>query len=324
VLYASWRMPSVLSLRRGESLHEDPLARVRELVLPFAASEGHNPVIFPNLCIYRFARATTIAKAATFGVTLGMVLQGQARIRLGAHTLSLEPTRLLVFTRETEHHLSTVNAGHERPYIGMSLGFGPERVARALIELAEAGGSSASEPVPAFLLPCDEAIANALERLLAAVIHPVERKLIAPLVVDEILFRLLQSDAAAAVRSGVGQPNDAKRILETMGYIRLHHAEKLNVERLAKRAGMSASHFAHRFRAVARMSPMRYVREARLERARTLLLENGSRVGEVALDVGFESPAHFTREYKRRFGTSPSRSLAALDLASPDRPSRRP
>lgn len=57
---------------------------------------------------------------------------------------------------------------------------------------------------------------------------------------------------------------------------------------------------------------MRYLREARLDRARALLLENGTRVGEVALEVGFESPAHFTREYKRRFGTSPSRSLAAM------------
>jgi AraC-like DNA-binding protein len=30
------------------------------------------------------------------------------------------------------------------------------------------------------------------------------------------------------------------------------------------------------------------------------------------VEVGFESPAHFTREFKRRFGVSPSRSLALL------------
>jgi AraC-like DNA-binding protein len=32
----------------------------------------------------------------------------------------------------------------------------------------------------------------------------------------------------------------------------------------------------------------------------------------VAVEVGFESPAHFTREYKRRFGVSPSKSLGSL------------
>jgi AraC-like DNA-binding protein len=54
---------------------------------------------------------------------------------------------------------------------------------------------------------------------------------------------------------------------------------------------------------------MRYVREARLDHARRLLLEAGNRVSDVALEVGFESPAHFTREFKRRFGVAPSRSL---------------
>jgi AraC-like DNA-binding protein len=75
---------------------------------------------------------------------------------------------------------------------------------------------------------------------------------------------------------------------------------------------MSPSHFAHRFRAVARVSPMRYLREVRLDAARARLLGNGSRVSEVAVEVGFESPAHFTREFKRRFGVSPSKSLSAL------------
>ena len=51
---------------------------------------------------------------------------------------------------------------------------------------------------------------------------------------------------------------------------------------------------------------MRYLREVRLERARELLMQNGARAGEVGALVGFESPAHFTREFKRRFGEPPS------------------
>ena len=54
------------------------------------------------------------------------------------------------------------------------------------------------------MLACDAGIADALERLLRTLADPLDRKLLAPLVVDEILFRLLRSDAAAAVRAGVG------------------------------------------------------------------------------------------------------------------------
>lgn len=298
----------VLALASHPRLNEnsgDPLSRVRELAYELAPEEGHTAPLFPNLCLYRFSAPTTFRKAATFGVTLGVALQGEKRVIMGERELTITPSRLLVVTRESEH----LSAAMTAPYLGLSLCFGPERVARALVALAEAGGDPSPEPVPAFLMPPDPGIAGALERLLTYLRDPLDQKLLAPLAIDEILFRLLRSDAAAAVRSGVGSPSSAAPILEVMQYIRRHHAQKLTVERLARHAAMSPSHFAHRFRAVARVSPMRYVREARLDRARQLLLEKGSRVSEVALEVGFESPAHFTREFKRRFGMAPSRSL---------------
>jgi AraC-like DNA-binding protein len=287
---------------------EDVLARVREIASSLATEEGHTAPLFPNLCLIRASVPTTFQKAATFGVTLGVALQGELRVVLGRRELSVTPAQLLVVTREGEH----LSAAMSAPYLGLNLCFGPERVARALVALAEAGGETEREPVPAFMLAPDAGIAGAIERLLASVSDPLDRKLLAPLAIDEILFRLLRSDAAAAVRSGVGSAKSAAPILEAMQFIRQNHAQKLTVARLAKRAAMSPSHFAHRFSAVARVSPMRYVREARLDHARKLLLEAGSRVGEVALEVGFESPAHFTREFKRRFGVAPSRSLAGV------------
>jgi AraC-like DNA-binding protein len=69
----------------------------------------------------------------------------------------------------------------------------------------------------------------------------------------------------------VTQAADANRILDSMQFIRDSHAEKLTIEALARQAAMSESHFAHRFRAVARVSPMRYLREVRPDRARELL-----------------------------------------------------
>jgi AraC-like DNA-binding protein len=57
---------------------------------------------------------------------------------------------------------------------------------------------------------------------------------------------------------------------------------------------------------------MRYLREIRLDQARTLLFEAGARASEVGVRVGFESPAHFAREFKRRFGEAPSRYARSL------------
>ena len=57
---------------------------------------------------------------------------------------------------------------------------------------------------------------------------------------------------------------------------------------------------------------MRFVKEVRLDAARPLLLSEGARASEVALRVGYESPAHFTRDFKRRFGASPVRYARRL------------
>lgn len=303
---------NVLPLRRVSDTPHSPLDRAREIALRLTQGEGHTPILFPNLCVYRFSEAATFRKGVTFGVTLGVVLQGEKHITINGNELRVGAEELLVITRELEHQSVVMNAGADRPYLGLSLSFSPDRVARALLALSEAGGPTGVECVPAYVTPCEAPIANALERLLLAIEDPLDKQLLAPLAVDEILFRLLRSDAAAAFRGAVGHGADANRILESMHYIRTHHARKLSVQEVARGVAMSASHFAHRFRAVARISPMRYLREIRLERARSLLLENGARVSDVALQVGFESPAHFTREFKRRYGMSPSKTLSGI------------
>jgi AraC-like DNA-binding protein len=310
-------MSSTTTLRLSdlEPTAPSPLDGAKRLLLGLTRDEGHTPVLPPNLCLYRFSAPTTFVKSATFGVTLGAVFQGAKRLRFPNGAVTVDAARLAVVTRDAEHEVSVVEASRRQPYLGLALCFSPERVAQALLALTEAGGAPAREAVPAFLLPWDAALIDAIERLLRSLADPLDRKLLAPLVVDEILFRLLRSEAAAAVRAGVGPAADARRILEAMRFIRENHADKLNVEQLARHTGMSPSHFAHRFRAVARVSPMRYLREVRLDAARARLLGSGARVSEVAIEVGFESPAHFTREFKRRFGVSPSKSLASL-LAS--------
>ena len=80
----------------------------------------------------------------------------------------------------------------------------------------------------------------------------------------------------------------------------------LFVTREARYLSTIPSHFAHRFRAVARVSPMRYVKQVRLDRARLLMLREGLGASEAADEVGYASPSHFTRDFKAVFGAPPA------------------
>jgi AraC-like DNA-binding protein len=72
---------------------------------------------------------------------------------------------------------------------------------------------------------------------------------------------------------------------------------------------MSASSFHRHFKAVTSSTPLQYQKELRLLEARRLIVHQGVPVTAAALDVGYESPSQFTREYSRKFGRPPSRDV---------------
>jgi AraC family transcriptional regulator, arabinose operon regulatory protein len=90
----------------------------------------------------------------------------------------------------------------------------------------------------------------------------------------------------------------------TLAHQRL--AEALTVEQMAKAAHLSASRFAHVFSREVGVSPMRYLENARVERAKDLLKASGAPIRQVCIQVGFASPFHFSRRFRARVGMSPS------------------
>ena len=53
------------------------------------------------------------------------------------------------------------------------------------------------------------------------------------------------------------------------------------------------------------MTPFRYVMSRRLARARELLERTDRSALDIALDVGFKTPSHFTSLFRREYGVTP-------------------
>ncbi len=82
-------------------------------------------------------------------------------------------------------------------------------------------------------------------------------------------------------------------------------ASDWTLERLAEVAGLSRTLFAERFRTKLGVTPMRYVSDWRLQKARALLGEPSLTVGEIARAVGYESEAAFNRAFSQHFNRTP-------------------
>jgi AraC-like DNA-binding protein len=296
------------------------LDELRALVLPRAPQCGGNQLGIPGALVYRADAPEVFAKRSASTLSVGVVLQGRKQVRIDGEILDYDEAHCIVLTGELDYEARVLEASAARPYLSLVLAVPPDLVARTLLELAEVEGtpprSTASASRSAFLAHVDDEVLAPLVRLVHTLDDAAERRVIAPLALHELVFRLLRSDAALALRHAACRGGDEGRIAEAMAFIRANSRRKLTIEQLAKRAAMSPSHFAHRFRDVARVSPMRYLKHVRLEQARVLLVQHGSRASEVAERIGYGSLTHFTRDFKQQFGLAPGQYARAMTAAS--------
>jgi AraC-like DNA-binding protein len=94
-------------------------------------------------------------------------------------------------------------------------------------------------------------------------------------------------------------------MLESANYIREHYEEPLSRELLAERVALSPSYFSIVFKRHTGCTPMQFITQVRLEKARQMLRETNKPVAEIAREVGFRDPLYFTRVFSQEVGMSP-------------------
>ncbi|WP_375748085.1 AraC family transcriptional regulator [Vibrio sp. HN007] len=97
-----------------------------------------------------------------------------------------------------------------------------------------------------------------------------------------------------------------KRLSRAMKVIHNDSSANIDIESLAKLSGMSRTSFIEYFKKVVGQTPRKYISDWRLSLARERLLHGKAHVLNIALDVGYQSEAAFSRAYKAKYGESPS------------------
>ena len=119
------------------------------------------------------------------------------------------------------------------------------------------------------------------------------------------------------------QEDYQRRIERVCSYLEERLCDPLDLEQLAAVACLSPYHFHRVFRSMTGESLGEHLRRVRLERAALVLKHSDREISEVALAVGYESPAAFTRAFERGFGASPSAWRRVCKPMAPQRPPAR-
>jgi AraC-like DNA-binding protein len=96
------------------------------------------------------------------------------------------------------------------------------------------------------------------------------------------------------------------RVRRCLAYVEAHLGEHIDVDRLARVAGLSRAHFVRSFTSEVGMAPSDYVFAERMRLAERLLIATDASVNEVARLAGFADANYFAKAFRRSAALSPS------------------
>jgi AraC-like DNA-binding protein len=108
----------------------------------------------------------------------------------------------------------------------------------------------------------------------------------------------------------------ARHLLRARDLADARYADALDVDDMARAAGLSRAHFSREFRRAFGESPHGYLLTRRLERAATLLRTTDHSVADVCFSVGLSSLGSFTTSFKRIYGVTPTAYRRAFPPAA--------
>jgi len=244
--------------------------------------------------------------------SLCIAAQGAKAVIVGQEVYQYDASRMIVFSVALPVAAQVTQASFPNPYLSLKLDLDPHKIADLVLKVFPHGLPPAQERSAVYVTPVDANMINAATRLMECFGQPEDAELLAPLVIEEILIRLLRSSIGVRVAQMGLTESSVHRVAKAVSWLRENFSQPMMVEDLAELVHMSVSSFHEHFKSVTSMSPLQYQKVLRLQEARRLMLSAVMDAGTASQHVGYLSPSQFSREYSRFFGNAPSKDIARL------------
>jgi AraC-like DNA-binding protein len=298
--------PSERQARRLDSDREELAERIARAVPRDGLADPQ-----PGLNLARFARPTELHHGF-LDPCFCVIAQGAKTLTLGEDVFRYDPARYMIATVGVPMTAQVVEASPDRPYLSLRLDLDPAVVASVMVESGLTGprhGGVDGGMRAVAVSQLDAELLDATLRLVRLIERPEQYRALAPLVVREIVYRLLTGAQGSRMRHLATDGGHARRMVRAVAKLRRDFDKPLRIEAVAKQLGMSTSGFHAHFKAVTAMSPLQFQKQLRLQEARRLMIGEHLDAAEAGYRVGYEDPAYFSRDYKRHFGEPPMRDV---------------
>ncbi|WP_427896030.1 AraC family transcriptional regulator N-terminal domain-containing protein [Kribbella sp. GL6] len=283
---------------------------------------GGNDAGWPGLTIYRFVEPTQPQWEEIQSLSLGIVAQGRKAVIIDGKTYRYDPFNYLILSSHLHFQAQILEATPRKPFLSFVLQIDPAVVKKVSADMLEHRSVVAFPPERVARIHQDKGMVSALDpemmgavlRFLQSLGTGADRRVLTPMYLQEIVYRVLQREQYARMLQIAAKQSGQNPVSAALTYMKEHYAEQITVNDMAEQVCLSPSSFSHLFREITDRSPYQFLKELRLDQARQLLLDGRLSVTDVSRAVGYSSTSHFIKEFRTRFGTTPRAYVDAETL----------
>ncbi len=127
------------------------------------------------------------------------------------------------------------------------------------------------------------------------------------LLIDSLTGKLCIKEIGELIRARLMNQNEETFLSEIFDVVEGNlGSEQFGVKSLCKSVGVSSPQLYRKITGITGRSPNEFLRDIRMERARTLLRQKAGNITQIAMEVGYTNPSYFAKCFKEKFGFSPS------------------
>ncbi|UZJ43099.1 AraC family transcriptional regulator [Marinimicrobium sp. C6131] len=285
------------------------LGVLARLIERFAPHDGRFDLPVPGLHVLRQSSPSSELQHTLSKPGLCLVAQGTKCVYLADRRYEYNESRMAVYAAEVPLGVKFIEASKAEPYLCLVVHIDRKKLSELIFRAYPNGLPMTRHNEAIYLDEANPDIVRSAIRMLELILSQDNADLLAPLMIDEILIRLLRSPAGAAIAHIGLSDSHAFKVAEAITWIKEHFREPIKIDHLAELANMSSSSFHHHFKSVTKMTPLQFQKTMRLQEARQLLLTRAVDISTACHRVGYASVSQFSREYSRMFGRAPSKDI---------------
>lgn len=246
-----------------------------------------------------------------YAPAIGVIFQGHKMSVIGSESFTYGAMDCLVNGVDMPSASKIIEASPEKPLLAVSLNLDRTLVTELVAEMRQ-DESFASHFLGVSVARVTPDVLEALSRLLDMLEKPEQAPFRAPLIIREIITRVLLGPQGAALKMLHTPGSHSNQVADAIIWLRQNYMKPLHVEELAALVDMATSTFHRQFKNVTSLSPLQFQKTLRLYEAQRLMLTENMDANNAGRAVGYGSINQFSREYKRMFGEPPFRSVKQL------------